>query len=288
MNTTATSVSVGNAFIRTFAHGTPLPLTVQDALTQGWVAKTACQEHLGTLYAHDAESPSKDHPLGLFFTASGSLAGAQVTVYGENDEVGNAAPDTLVQKGFWVMDGDAADKKWHMDVSFRSSSEMCGETSSSEPLGDRLVINQGTLDFSIPLVAGDARAASWTEGSCINSMGQHHSFDLNSAPDTSWDSSALVPVVAMYNPPFDPAGTLNAFFFTTPVAQPGSSLWNIASGKADWEVPALTPSLMCKNWCDEDCTWKSSWSTMHLFTQKDYEGLVCPGADILGVSCSGV
>jgi hypothetical protein len=288
MNLTATT-SVGNALIRTYGHGTDLPMSVNEAVSQGWVAKTVCDKNLGILYGHDDKSPSEEHPLGLYFTASGGLAGAQVTIYGSNKEVGNAAPDALVEKGFWVA--DAADKQWHMDVSFRSSSEMCGAESSSELLGDRLVINQGTLDYSVPLVAGEAREGSWTEGSCFNKMGQHHFYDFNSAPEMSWDPTALLPLVAMYNPPFDASGTLNAFFFTTPVTQPGSSLWNLASGKADWESPALTPKLMCKNWCDDDCTWESSWSTMHLFTQKDYNDLECPGVsrfDPIGISCSGV
>ena len=289
MNLTTSTASIGDAFTRTYAHGTPLPLTVDQALSEGWVSKTTCDDNKGILYGHDEKSPSEEHPLGLYFTASGVLAGAQVTIYGSNKEVGNAAPDELVKKGFWIA--DPADEQWHMDVSFRSPSEMCGESSSSEILGDRLIINQGSLDYSVPVIAGEAHKASWTEGSCFNQMGQHHFYDFNSAPEMSWDSSALLPIVPMYDPPFDDAGTLNAFFFTTPVAQPGSSLWNIASGKADWESPALTPSLMCKNWCDDECTWESSWATMHLFTRKDYLELECPGVskfDPIGISCSGV
>lgn len=287
MNSTS-SFSLGDAFIRTYGHGTALPTTSQQAAADGWVAKSSCDKNLGILYARDDKSPSEEHPLGLYFTSDGKLAGAQVTIYGSNKEVGNAAPDALVEKGFWIA--DAADKQWHIDVSFRASSEMCG-VSSSEILGDRIVINQGTLDYSYPLVAGDARSNSWTEGSCINKMGQHHFYDFNSAPEMSWDSSALLPVIAMYDPPFDPSGKLNAFFFTTPVAQPGSSVWNIASGKEDWESPALTPTLMCENWCDDECTWKSSWATMHLFLHKDYADVKCPGVskfDPVGVSCSGV
>ena len=85
-------------------------------------------------------------------------------------------------------------------------------------------------------------------------------------------------------------GELGAFFFTTPVAQPGSSLWNMLSAKADWESPALSPSNMCKNWCDDECTWETSWSTMHIFLKADFKDVTCPGAKdpILGMSCQGV
>lgn len=284
-----TTRSLGDTLVRTYGHYTDLPTSALEASKQGWVAQANCNPNKGILYGRDENSPSEEHPLGLYFTASGKLAGVQVTVYGSNEEVGNAAPDRLVEKGFWIA--DPADKQWHMDLSFRAASEMCGERSSSELLGDRLVINQGTLDYSLPLVASEARQDSWTEGSCMHVMGQHHFYDFNSAPEMSWDSSALLPVVTMYDPPFDENGVLNAFFFTTPVAQPGSSAWNILTGKEDWESPALTPALMCQNWCDDSCTWDSSWATMHLFVKQDYKDLKCPGAsklDPIGISCSGV
>ena len=67
-------------------------------------------------------------------------------------------------------------------------------------------------------------------------------------------------------------------------------MWNIANAKADWESPALKPSMMCKNWCDDACTWESSWSTLHIFLKSDFKDVKCPGAHdpILGRSCPGV
>jgi hypothetical protein len=282
--------SIGNSLIRTYAHGTQLPLIAADAVADGWLKAENCNEHLGFLYTNQGDAPSEEHPLGLYFTATGKLAGVQVTIYGENKDVGDAAQPALVEKGFWKVN-DGMEKTWHMDVSFRSPAEMCGDTSSDEILGDRLVVNQDTISYALPTVAGEARSNNWTEGSCFNQMGQHHFYDFNTAPEMSWASDALLPVVVMYDPPFDDAGTINAIFLTTPVSQPGSSAWNLLSGKADWESPALTPAMMCKNWCDDECTWESSWATMHLFTKKDYADLECPGVskfDPIGISCTGV
>lgn len=85
-------------------------------------------------------------------------------------------------------------------------------------------------------------------------------------------------------------GVLNAFFFASPVAQPGSSLWYLLSGAADWESPALPSSLMCENWCDdENCHWEESWATMHIYLSSAWEELTCPGGSgPVGRSCTMV
>ena len=120
-------------------------------------------------------------------------------------------------------------------------------------------------------------------------MGWHHFYDLSSSPDVSYAEDQLLPVVPMYNPP-DASGVLNAFFFASPVPQPGSSLWYLLTGAADWESPALPSSLMCENFCDDDaCHWDVTWATMHIYLSSEWEELTCPGGSgPVGRSCTMV
>lgn len=227
---------------------------------------------------------SEKHPLGLRYTKSGVIAGVRTEIYGSN-KYGPAAPKHLVDLGYWKSTNST--ETWVMDISFRSEEVMCSSKSSSDLIGDRVVINQDTIKQSIPLTAAEAQRNSWTPGSCMASMGWHHFYDLLSAPKQSYTIENLLPIVPMYNPP-DETGVLNAFFFTSPVAQPGSGAWYLLTGAADWESPALSSSLMCQNWCDDDnCSWETSWATMHIYLSSNYKDLTCPnGKGAVGRSCS--
>ena len=190
-----------------------------------------------------------------------------IYIYGDG-----SAPDNLVEKGFWIPVGSS---EWMLSASFRGIENMCNSTyKADEVLGDRLVINQQSINYTIPLTAAEAQCSQWTPGSCMVTMGEHWFYDLSSAPVQSWNSSNLLPIVAMYYPP-NINGTLSTFFFTTPVKQPGS---NPLSIPGDWEVPALTPPDMCLNYCDSTCTWPGVdyWSTMHIYINSQWTYITCP------------
>jgi hypothetical protein len=89
-NVTAGS-SISKSLIRTYLHDTQLPVTATAAIAQGWIPVDNCDANLGFLYTNQGDAPYEDHPLGLYFTATGKLAGAQVTIYRSNKEVGDAA-----------------------------------------------------------------------------------------------------------------------------------------------------------------------------------------------------
>lgn len=276
---------LGDGLWRTFGHQTGLPLTAEDAIQQKWVAVSKCEADLGVLYAQEKSGPSEKHPLGLRYTAAGQIAGVQATVFGSN-QFGDAAQKNLIDKGYWKANANAT-KTWRMDVSFRASEDMCSSTSRSEELiGDRVVINQDTIKQSIPLTVKDAVAEQWSAGSCMSSMGWHHFYDLKTAPKQSFKEDQILPLVAMYNPP-DSTGVLNAFFFTSPVSQPGSGTRYLLNGAADWESPALVEKNMCQNWCDESCKFEtSSWATMHIYLSSAWKTLTCPnGSGPVGRSC---
>ena len=106
-------------------------------------------------------------PVGSSFTASGQLAGSRVTIYGDSwtSGIGNAAQPQLIEAGYWIPVSGAS-KTWYMTVTYRAAAMMCSGDVDSNEIGDRLVINQGSLDYSVPLTARDANAAGYVPGSC--------------------------------------------------------------------------------------------------------------------------
>jgi hypothetical protein len=201
-----------------------------------------------------------------------------VNIYGAG-----AAPSNLVDLGFWIP---VSRNEWMLSVSFRPPGQLCNATHNApEPIGTQIVINQGTMNFGIPVTASEAYCQKWTPGSCMVTMGQHWFYDVATAPEQSWDKSNLLPVVAMYYPPTI-NGTISTIFFTTPVKQPGSDY--VLNKPGDWETPALTPDQMCENWCDSTCNWSGVeyWSTMHIYLNSQWSYITCPnGEGIIKRAC---
>jgi len=268
--------NIGNGLWRTFGFEVAMPVNASLAVSQGWYpTSSSCDSSQGLVYSQSKSGATEDKPLQLMYTQTGMFAGVRVTIYGDSwtSKIGPAAQPSLVKGGYWIVQSGAKDT-WYITVSTRSSEFMCGSARSSLLLGDRLVINQGTLDFSIPLSAKAAQSEGYVPGSCMKTMGQHWMLDLSLRNgQLSWVEGNLLPVVPMYYPPTID-GTIHAIFITTPVAQPGAALF----GHGDWETPALTASLMCENFCSKDCHWTTDfWSTMHIYFNSDWQDATCPG-----------
>lgn len=272
---------IGDSVWRTFDHERAVPIDVTTAKKEGWSQMTSsCNSNLGVLYAQESSGPSEDHPLAAWYTSAGQLAGVQVTVFGKDRSMGNAAPDNLVNLGYWKA-SNTTEQAWTIDMSFRAPSDMCSGVKSSLVLGDRAVINQDSIKFALPLTADEAVTKKFDAGSCIAGMGQHFMYDVKTAPDTSFVEENLMPVVPMFNPATE---KLSGFFFTTPVKQSGS---RSLSASNDWDIPAVNGKLMCYNWCDEACAWETSaWSTMHVFVSSGHASVTCPGGET--VTCDGL
>jgi len=280
------TMNIGDGLWRTFnkalnGDAPPLPLTAEEASSQGWQPVTSsCDPNLGIQYTQNSNKPEKSTPLSVYYTAGGQVAGVGVNVY----ESG-AAPDNLVSLGFWIP-VSGSKNEWMLSVSFRPYEEMCNSSFTSDMvLGDRLVINQGSLNYSLPLTAAEAYCGDWTYGSCMTTMGEHWFYDVSTAPQQSWQAENLLPVVTMYYPP-NMNGTISTIFFTTPVKQPGSDY--LLYNPGDWESPALTPRLMCENYCDDNCEWPgvSHWSTMHVYLNSQWSYITCPnGKGVVGREC---
>ena len=273
----ADSPGIGDGLWRTFnlailGLAPSLPFTQREAEKQKWMKmSTTCDPQRGFRYALKSTAPQKNTPLTLYFTAGGQVAGVAADVWGAD-----AAPANLVSKGYWVPVPGTTDQHT-ISLSFRRASLMCSGAQAPEVIGDRVVINQGALNQSIPLNAHDAYCNKWSYGSCMKTMGQHWFYDLATAPNLSFQSQNLLPIVPMYWPN-NINGTLNAIFFTTPLDQPGSN--QLLHGPGDWEMPALNPSNMCQNFCnDGTCQWPGvkSWSTMHIYFNSQWSDIKCTG-----------
>jgi len=222
-----------------------LPITTDDAVSGGWQNFTDCDEDLGIAYTSSSSNePTKGHPVIIYFTAGGQIAGMGMVHFG--------APISSLET-YWQP---FTSGNYLITVSFRPNEDLCSGKVFDEPIGTQLVVDQGSANIQLPLSEDAATAAMWTKGGCIGGMGTHWSLDLSTAPQMSWESANLFPVVTMYNEQAD--GVVSAFFITTPHLQYSEPL-------GPWEGP-LPTFLMCKNWCNSTCTWDvSMWNTLHFY-----------------------
>jgi len=224
------------------------------------ISNATCDPILGIQYSYTDSPVDAEYPMALYFTAGGQVAGVGTIV------VGPGLPQQLIDDGYYQI-LDPSKNLYFISVTFRDSSIMCsGETDSSLPLGDRLIINANGIAQQLPLTEDEAISGQWTKGSCFQSMGYHYFYDLVGHPNMTWYASNLLPVVPMYY-----QGAINAFFFASDVVQQTTLDTHM------WEPVPLADFLMCKNWCDSSCTWydTSFWSTMHVYL-KDYTTVNCP------------
>jgi len=252
------SLGIGDRLVRTYLFYETLPITETDAINQGWISYSACDKNLGTPYTDSGYStgPTKGYPVTLYYTGAGQLAGLGVEHFG--------APVSGLETFFQPTENGT----YRITLSFRSGGDLCGTQKYGESIGNQIVVDQGSLDLSIPLNETTAAAAKWTKGACLAEMGTHWSYDLKSAPTMSWKSANLLPVVTMYNE--QAGGGISSVFITTPNLQYTEPL-------GPWEGP-LPSMFMCDNWCSDDCSWDVSfWNTFHFFLD-DRSLNTCPTA----------
>jgi len=243
---------------RTFLVFSPVPLTVNEATANGWVNYiTNCNTNLGIAYAQSSGGPTKTEPITAFYTAAGQIAGVGVTIWTD-------PPSQL--SDYWApLKGSPSG--YTVTVSFRDASSgiMCnGQNDSSLAFGDRAIIGQGSLDFTVPTVRDDAITAQFTRGGCITWMGRHFGYDLQAHPQMSWLTQNLIPIMPMYN---EATGKISAFLVNVPN-------WQDTEPVGEWEGP-FTNSLWCKNYCNTNCTTYNAktWSTIHFMLTDPYNNL---------------
>jgi len=258
------SASIGDRLIRTYTVYQDLPQNITNAQSLGWLQSSTCDPYLGIPFNFQASAPSVDYPLTLYFTAAGQLAGAAVEVFGSVEQ-------NLLSKGFFQTTANS--DQWHISISFRAPSAMCSGITTPGSIGDRLVINANTIAYPLPTTEQSAISGKWHKGSCFYGMGHHYFYDLASAPNMSWKSANLLPVVTMFD-----KGVINAVFFASSTIQQG------LFGAHWWEPIPLFNALMCKNTCDADCTFQgtSAWSTFHLYF-REYQEVTC--ANDCSIAC---
>lgn len=273
----AAPFSLGDQLHRSVGSYEALPITLSDAASTGWSTRDdTCVPGRGvTLWLAD-DSPNTDNPLALGFNPhTGALVSVSVLVDG-------GAPANLVKSGWW--EHSLSRKYATVTVGLRPFGDACNATMITQalPLGDRVVVNPGKLDWMVPRTASDpSLAANYTRGACIAKMGVHWIHDVVAAPKMSWDANNFAPIVPMYD---DHDGLLNAIFFGVPKVQQG------LTSAHNWDGVPLVNKLMCENFCDKSCTFANThfWSTLHLYF-RDMPTKTCDTAnldcDLLGSCC---
>ena len=276
-----TGPGLGSGLWHEYTKFDPMPTNASYAQTVGWYpdAGSSCIAGLGIKYSQTSNGPSKEKPVSLYFTPAGQVSGVGTVAFGK-------LSGAVVDQGYWQSASVAGEADaWQLDLGFRSPQAACLNTLSKLSLGDRAVINPGSVARALPLVQKGAIAEGYETGSCIPSMGTHSFYDLvGKNGSMTWKSPNLMPVVPMYDGNAD--WKLNAIFFTTPIVQQSSAKIPPAKNN-QWEPGALNalPSAiapfpsMCANWCDKNCGWKDTthWSTMHIYFFDPHK-VTCQGA----------
>jgi len=154
--------------IEYFEEYTTLPLTVQDAVSQGWEVSQQCQEGLGLRATGGAHSGS----MHLWFDTHGAVMGYGVRISCKN-------PLFCKTTGFWRK----VDKQLQLDFLFRSPEQACSDVPSAVPgsIGDRLLmVTDGGEPVVFPSTQPDAVAAGYKDaGPCWTDMGYHMLHSVN-------------------------------------------------------------------------------------------------------------
>lgn len=245
---------------------TQLPLGEVALRAAGWTKhdQQGCNPNLGYAWTMDSSGATESHPLKLYTTEAGQMAGVGVVIEGAMYKPSLPPPQSkyATQRplvSFKRMPWNNAES--HIDVAFRAGPILCSGKLSNATLGDRLIVNPGAhppaQSKEIPLKESKVRTEGYSRGSCFDGMGWHWFLDTSRADGTlSWNSANLFPVVPMYH-----GGEINAIFFASTVNQHG-----LISARM-WEPVPLANWAMCENLCDDECTFAGTnlWSTMHIY-----------------------
>jgi len=271
----------GEEMQRTFTKYATLPLGQAALEAAGWMRYGGCDPYIGFQWFQSHDTPAwykRKQPLTLFTTAGGQISGVGVGMFGYS-QWQNYSQYKYFYGGFDSSDGDGLEIR----VAFRGGDDfndtkriMCGGGRDEDILiGDRLIVNPGGHsdkrffgpgeEKHIPLTEDASAADGWHRGSCFDTMGWHRFLDTKvGSQQMSWQAENLFPVVAMYH-----EGQINAIFFSSmEVQNPFTS--------SQWEPVPLIDYLMCKNFCDSDCTFHgtSAFSTMHIYF-RDHSEVKC-------------
>jgi len=271
----------GSKMERSFTEYVDLPLGESALSAAGWTKSTKCDPVIGYMWTQKGPAATKSEPLVLYTTEAGQMSGVGVHIYGELPK----------PQQRWITGpprSEPGQNGYRIDVAFRKGSIVCSGASSDALIGDTLIVNPGAMEGESPsdaefkelsLNQTGAEATGWHRGSCFDGMGTHSFFDTSVASDVmSWKAENLFPVVAMYH-----EGAINAIFFASWVVQ--QDMWSAN----EWEPVPLWDWAMCKNTCDQDCTFEGThaWSTLHVYF-RDHNDVKCdPLLECMvpGVSC---
>jgi len=274
----SSAVSIGNLLQRDWSVFKTMPTTTVEATAAGWGPLNGlCEPGMGVAWTQTNGSyPSEHKPMWLYFTPAGQASGVAMLFLNHNKKEKN----NLIDQGFIVQYPGMPSGHYYVSVGFRSNGDSCSTSTSSKPLGDRLVIHPDGIAHSLPVTALDAWNRGWVRGSCFAGMGTHWLRDLSSPGSMTWQADQLLPVVTMYDEESaNPTNSIQAIFFASTVVQQGT-----VSGSPlppvgnEWEPFGIPDKMMCMNMCNSSCTFHgtSFYSTAHVYFN-DRSRVTCHG-----------
>jgi len=265
-----TPFSIGDSLIEGYGIFAQNPLNAIAAAKSGWVPSngTYCVPGLGIPFNYGGSVPTTKYPVTFYYAVNGMFASLSVTILGDVlpgwTSAGWLTPSAVVK------DAHKIEATFRCPIMFNP----CNSWTSSDLVGDRLIFNPNSPQaVALPVQKKDV--ISWskqTTGSCIQGMGTHYPLQVN-GPTFTPSAGALFPVVPMYDLV---TGNLNAIFFAATTHQ--QTAFGLLGGANGWDKTSLPNLLMCKNWCNSDCTFQDTevWSTMHFWFRNSSAIAPCP------------
>ncbi|XP_068673239.1 uncharacterized protein [Montipora foliosa] len=229
--------SYWNQLTVTWLRWDSLPLTVNDALKNGWTLQDECRD--SSYFRGNRYTLNGDKTVMLLFDADNKIAGLQT---------GITKSDVNFKSWPWREENDT----FVVTAYFKDPSQICSKRSSSSwNIGDRLLLLNGTSPqefVQAPSNEAGLEGSAWTEGQCVWTMGKLYWYDLVSVSDCN----SLFPVFLMYT-----NEVLNGFGWILPYKNENPRFVHATN--------ASFPNLF-KNGTIPSCFWNTSHlSLMHVY-----------------------
>ncbi|XP_065070467.1 uncharacterized protein LOC135695330 [Rhopilema esculentum] len=190
-----------------FPNRMNLPITIEQAVEQGWVKKDArsCKDH-SYFVGKRWELPGSEMPY-ILFGENNKLAGIQ-----------SVFPNTIEVPKHYKEMFQEENTRYHLTAYFTQPENICWDKAPSERhcIGNSLYIQVGSNKnhvLKVPLLQQNLKNTNWVIGHCFNGMGTHYWYNVTSY----MKYEDFLPVFLLYND-----GRLNGFGWAVKGNTPGN------------------------------------------------------------------
>jgi len=239
----------------------PYPLTVSEAVGEGWELISSCGDDtwMGYRYA-DPSDPS----LILIYDVNGYIAGSQSGLLKTycDEESFPFSSNPNYQSGEFYGSPAYFTTAYYVDPAIICEGGRSEAEFKSQGLGDRLLFQTANGYYAAPMTKNEANSLSeWNDHFCFIGMGDHY-IGYNYQP--SQDCADVFPAQLLYN-----NGNLHGFVWQHIAALPGDK----------WEYPdanAIAAIIDRPPTCLTDLIDYPGLSTMHHYFHNNPWFTVCP------------